>query len=340
MNLTPSEIVETLAQVGVFRITGELLELGLDRESIRSIVEAKASGEVRYLSKDWVVVLSDATVAMNAILRMAGAVTIDKVPYSDVFESVIKMVKWGAVVPYGKEDTKRGKLIAEFFNSEFTSEVVELLCAHAGAPFDRGLIDFSDADRWISPNNERELDLLTKLMGKPERYAPTSWLCRHMESRPSRTALDYTILPAVPYILKEPGLPARLPGIVLDPELIRKSNRQGFVGMVRSQDGRRTLLEYQINEEMVEGNSFNVTPPCKDFVHGDYIEVNTGLGIEYNQYGKDARKFFGLGSVVRRAFPEYASGETAMVILDKFIERFTELLEKGVRARPVQSLAA
>jgi hypothetical protein len=99
-----------------------------------------------------------------------------------------------------------------------------------------------------------------------------------------------------------------------------RSSEETFVCLRYSSCGTRVALEYRVNEEAVEGNSFNVRPEWRHLVDGEFSEINTGKTLKYNMNGKDARKFVGVGVVVRKRYPDYETGQSAFVIIDR-VER-------------------
>ncbi|MCV9964453.1 hypothetical protein OIU34_21420 [Pararhizobium sp. BT-229] len=353
MTQTVSDIAVGLVKSGVFRETW-MAELGLSQDVVAALVAEHFDAPLSAFSSGWFAVVSDNTVAGRTILRIAGAIDDVTVPCDDVAEAIIKMVKYGVMTRGAKRDRKLGEAVAELFTMSPPEDLVMALCAEIGAPVVGGRVDFSMADRAIEPVSLAERDLLVKLSIRPEGHAPTCWLSRRMNSRPSRTTVDYTLLPSVPFILKADKGPARLLGRTVADEELGRGAGETFVGLTHSKCGTRTALEYRVNEEAVEGNSFNVRPEWRKFVHGEFREVNTGKTVKYDQNGRDARKLVGVGKVIRTCYPNYETGESAFVVIDRAAgtatvevgrryspssdNRIADLLENGVSSRAEHSL--
>jgi hypothetical protein len=348
-----NDIAIGLVKSGVFRETW-LAELGLSIDDLAILAEERFTATLTSFSSGWFAVISDDTVAGRTVLRIAGAIDDVTVPCDDVAEAIIKMVKFGVMARGEKRDRKFGEAIAELFTMAPPDDLVEALCQSIGASVVAGRVDFSVADRAIEPVSLSERDLLVKLSIRADGHAPTCWLSRRMNSRPSRTTVDYTILPSVPFVLKAEKGPARLLGRTITEVEFARGAGETFVGLTHSRCGTRTALEYRVNEEAVEGNSFNVRPEWRKFVHGEFVEVNTGKVVKYDQNGRDARKLVGVGKVIRTCYPNYETGESAFVIIDRaagtasievgrryspsFDARITDLLENGVSSRALHPL--
>lgn len=353
MTQTATDIAVALVKSGVFRETW-VAELGLSMDDVSDLAAEHFDMPLAGFSSGWFAVVSDDTVAGRTVLRIAGAIDDVTVPCDDVAEAIIKMVKYGVMTRGAKRDRKLGESVAELFTMAPPEDLVEALCTAIGAPVVGGRVDFSMADRAIEPVSLAERDLLVKLSIRPEGHAPTCWLSRRMNSRPSRTTVDYTLLPSVPFVLKADKGPARLLGRTVADEEFGRSAGETFVGLTHSRCGTRTALEYRVNEEAVEGNSFNVRPEWRKFVHGEFTEVNTGKTVKYDQNGRDARKLVGVGKVIRTCYPNYETGESAFVVIDRaagtatvevgrryspsFDARIAALLENGVTSRAEHSL--
>lgn len=347
------QIAVGLIKSGVFRDIW-MAELGYSMEDAAKVASDIFDASLHSFSSGWHAVISDQTVAGRTVLRIAGAIDDQTVPFNDIAEAIIKMVKFGVMDRNGKRDKALGETIADLFTMAPTDDLISGICSEIGASVMGGRVDFSTVERAILPASKNELDLLIKLSICPGGYAPTCWLSRRMEKRPSRTTVDYTILPSVPFILKANKGPARLLGRVIDEEDVGRSAGETFVGLKHSKCGSRTALEYRINEEAVEGNSFNVRPEWRNFVHGEFLEVNTGKTVKYDRNGRDARKFVGIGKVIRNCYPNYETGESAIVIVDRiagtasievgrryspsFDARIVDLLDHGITPRVNLSL--
>ncbi|MDW9481936.1 hypothetical protein GOB57_25125 [Sinorhizobium meliloti] len=346
-------IADGLVKSGVFRETW-LAELGFSIEDIEALAAERFGAPLAAFSSGWFAVVSDDTVAGRTVLRIAGAIDDETVPCNDVSEAIIKMIKYGVMERGAKRDRKLGEAVAELFSMAPPEDLVMALCAAIGAPTIAGRVDFSQAERAVEPISMAERDLLVKLSIRPDGHAPTCWLSRRMNSRPSRTTVDYALLPSVPFVLKADKGPARLLGRTVGEEEFGRSAGETFIGLTHSRCGTRTALEYRVNEEAVEGNSFNVRPEWRKFVHGEFTEVNTGKTVKYDQYGRDARKLVGVGKVIRTCYPNYEAGESAFVIIDRaagtasievgrryspaFDARIADLMENGISPRQSVSL--
>lgn len=346
---SPSTIAAAIAATGVFRAPG-VAAAGIDLEGVMAAAETLYPGKVVGFDDGWFVVLDDDTVAANTVLRVAGAYEVDTIPYADISKSVRKMAAWGDIPGLRKRDAALAAHVMACMDDYPSDAVVAALCAHVGAACGHGQADFTPA-RKIEPKLGNELEMLTLLVGSFTGYASTAWFARHLTRRPSRTSLDYTIVPSIPFLLKEADMPVRLLGSKVPAKAIGRSSAETYVNMRRSPCRNRVVLEYRINEEAVEGNSFNVPPECKAMVDGEFVEVNTGKTIRFDANGKDARKFVGIGVVIRESYPNYTSGETAYVVIDRaqgvasveiglrhhheFEDRVDMLLRQGVTQRPL-----
>lgn len=351
--ITNAQIAVGLVNSGVFRETW-INQLGMTIEEASALALERFEAPLTAFSSGWLAIVSDDTVAGRTVLRIAGAIDDQTVPTADIAESIMKMVKFGVMERGGKRDKKLGELLAEFYDMAPPEDLIVALCQAVGAPARGGRVDFSDADRLVPPVSAAERDLLVKLSIRVEGHAPTCWLSRRMNSRPSRTTVDYTLLPSVPFVLKADKGPARLLGREVSEDEFGRSAGETFVALTRSRCGSRIALEYRVNEEAVEGNSFNVRPEWRDFVHGEFVEINTGKTVKYNRDGRDARKLVGVGKVIRTCYPNYEVGESAFVIIDRvagtasvevgqryndaFDARIADLMENGLSPRQPVSL--
>jgi hypothetical protein len=351
--ITNDQIAVGLVKSGVFRETW-INELGMSLEEASALALDHFDVPLTAFSSGWFAIISDNTVAGRTVLRIAGAIDDQSIPMRDIAESVMKMVKFGVMERGGKRDKKLGEAIGEMFTMALPEDLIVGLCEAIGALAFGGRIDFSDADRLVEPVNAAERDLLIKLSVRIDGHAPTCWLSRRMDSRPSRTTVDYTLLPSVPFVLKADKGPARLLGREISEEEVGRGAGETFISLTHSRCGSRIALEYRVNEEAVEGNSFNVRPEWRDFVNGEFVEVNTGKTVKYNRDGRDARKLVGVGKVIRTCYPNYEVGESAIVIIDRaagtasievghryndaFDTRVADLMENGLSPRYPVSL--
>ena len=304
-----------LVRGGVFR-KAWMDDLGYGPDEASALCVSEFGVEPLAFSGGWNAVVCDDTVAGRTVLRVAGALFRERVPCGDLAEAVIKMVRYGVMESGGKRDAALGKDLAEFFTALPPQDLLIALAVHVGASCLGSHVDFSEAERCIMPT-QLEAEIVNKLVICRDGYAPTSWLSRRLESRPSRTSVDYTILPAVPFLLKADKGPARLLGVRVPENEISRGPSETFVGLTRSPCGNRIAIEYRVNEEAVEGNSFNVRPDWRELVHGTFTEVNTGRIISYDRNGRDARKLIGVGKIIRSAYPDYETGESAIIVIDR-----------------------
>ncbi|MBY3432606.1 hypothetical protein HFN89_00265 [Rhizobium laguerreae] len=331
MTQTSNELAVGLVKSGVFREIW-MADLGLSLEDAAALAADLFDATLTSFTSGWYAIVSDATVAGRTVLRIAGAIDDETVPTADIAEAIIKMVKYGVMERGGKRDRKLGEALAELFTMAPPEDLVTAVCAAIGATASGGRIDFSDVDRLIEPVSIAERDLLIKLSIRAEGHAPTCWLSRRMNSRPSRTTVDYTLLPSVPFVLKAEKGPARLLGRTVSDEELGRGAGETFVALTHSPCRSRVALEYRVNEEAVEGNSFNVRPEWRDFINGQFTEVNTGKTVKYDRDGRDARKLVGVGKVIRTCYPNYEVGESAFVVIDRVAG--TATIEVGQRYLP------
>lgn len=316
-SFAPMTIARSLVRSGLFR-SQSMERLGVAPEFVAELLAEYPAGSVVEFGSGWVAVRHDSTVAMNAMLRIAGALDISPVPLRDVGAAIVKMVEWGCFTVGGKRDGDLGKVVRELYDDHPCRESLSALCAFIDVPVSTdGKADFSRSSRLIHPVNAVEAELLELLSFRPGNSAAASVLARRLVKRPSRTQVDYKIVPSIPFVLREDKGPVRLLGGSVDEVTLVKAAGDTFVGMRRSSDGNAVVMEYKVNEEAVEGNSFNVTPECKSMAHGEFLEVTTGKAIRFNRDGKDARKFVGIGVVIRKLYPDYESSETVYVMLDR-----------------------
>ncbi|WP_327210423.1 hypothetical protein [Rhizobium leguminosarum] len=303
--------IRDLVEIGLFRRPGGAFP-NLDESLLRHASEL-IGAEVVSAGDGWHVVLSDDTACGDALLRIAGAVEDAKIPLADVVEGMLKNVAYG---PRSERTEKlrkaRGKVWAEYFDSLPARAAVVLLCEHVGATVSGDDVDFSTCP-FVVETSTFEKDVLYCLEETPERSMPTSRLCRKLDGYPSRTLVDMK-LAAIPFVLKDKGGAPRIIGAsgmqhVLEPV-------ESFVTLHRSSDGVRVMIEYRLSEETVECNSFNIPADCRSAVHGDFVEITTGVAIRHDMHSRDARKVTGIGPAVRRMFPGYTGKEGGFVLLD------------------------
>lgn len=312
---TNAQIAIGLIKGGVFR-NRWITELCGSVVSAAAMISQYASGDVVSFQNDWVAVLSDESIVGRTVLRLAGAIDDCAIPYNDISESLIKMIRFCDIEHHGKSDAELGKSLVQHFTTRVPDDVITALCEFIGAECKGGSVSFWEATRFIEPVNAIERDLLRVLLMTADGQKTVSWLCRHLDARPTRTHFLYKIYPSIPFVLRRDNMPTRLLG--REPVEDESSKQvETFLGMRHSQCGRRTVLEYRLNEETVESNSFNVRPEIRQFVDGAYTEVNTGVTLKYDINGKDARKFAGVGLCVRKAYPNYANGQSAFIVIDR-----------------------
>lgn len=323
-----ANLLDALMKFGLFsRRAAETA--GVRAEEIDLRLSILPAGSYVETVKGWIAIDDEDNGAVRTAMKIAGALHFVSVPLSDVAKAMIKAMEYGAYKAGEGRNRKVGKMVGDI-HDDFPDEAsCAAVCRYVGATISStGMVDFGPADKWIEPKG-RGADLLSKLLLRSVPVATSSWLSRRMESRPARSTLDFTLLPALPYVLKEKNMPVRLLGVAVPDNERGRNNAETFVGMRLSANGNLVRLEYNLNEEAVEGNSFNVRPDCKELVHGEYVEVRTQSKVWFDMYGKDARKFYGIGVVVRKSYPNYENSETAFVYLDR--KNRMALVDVGLR---------
>ena len=340
-------IFSALLKIGIFNVHA-LNAMGVDCDELQSTLSSLPDQMVFTCEDGWTVVADEKNMAMNTILRIAGALDISPLPIKDISRALMKMMEWGDIGEGKKGKSSVGKYIADNHENFPSNAAVRFLSQAIGADVSGyGTIDYSTSNLFIRPIGV-EKDLLAKLNLTTGGYASISWLSRRLNSRPARTKMDSTIYPSIPFVLRDSKAPVRLVGrnVVVSQ---KKTRGETFVGMRRSKNGSIVALEYNINEETVESNSFNVSPQCRSIIAGVYNEVNTGKSIKFILGRKDCRKFDAVGTVIRKAYPNYENSETAFVVLDrekgiatievglryerKFEDRITCVMENGITPR-------
>jgi hypothetical protein len=264
----------------------------------------------------WGVVLDHQTVAVRTLLRIA-AVTDDRViPYSDIAQAIVKMAEWGPEVSDQTIRTEFGKRWGACLEAYPSSAAVAKIADFVGARLTPKGVDFSTT-RYVIEPSDTELAVLEALEMQYDQCAPTSRLCRLLPGSPSRTKADYSILKAIPFVLKQDREVNRLIGCEPNPLLRSSDDKSSYVSMSRSNDGSRVLLQFIVSEQNVEGNSFNIPPSAREAIHGIYRNLRSKGSIRYNIDGKDARKVTGVGKYIRTVYPNYVDGQVCFIKLDR-----------------------
>lgn len=339
-------IIHDLVSTGVFRLNG--FETTLSASDLEDIAFEEAGGYLHSLADGWHVTNWEDTVAAEVMNRIAGVVD-EPIPVQDVIQSIMKMIACGPLDErVAAVRRKKGREIAECYESEPSYLAMDLLCDIAGVKRVGDKIDFTNCDHPVEPTI-KEKDVLYCLEESPYRSMTMGRLCRKMENKPSRTWVD-GFLETLPFILKNKGEAPRIIGSEGIPEYALDET-ESFVSMTKSSDGKRFMLEFRISEECVESNSFNIPSACRNDIHGLFTEVTTGKPIKHNRESRDARKVTGIGLAIRTLFPAYLGKENAFVIVDHetmqarvevvglyshdkraLVER---MLEEGIRGGPI-----
>lgn len=262
----------------------------------------------------WTVVLNEETAASEAIYRIAAAIELP-VPYMDMAKAITKHII--CLVPKLKES----------FVSFPSETAVDCLVAELGGTITSKGYDLNTMEYVIdmTPDEEKLHGLLLATL---DGNCPAARLVHQFGQSGRRTWFNDHFLPTIPFILHEKGKPVRLVGYEPHPKLHKQDEQGRFVGIEVSKCGTRCLLEFVVSEEAVEGNSFNVPVGAKTAVAGDYIEQASGIPLAFSLARKNARKFSGMGRVIRKLYPEYVAGNTAFLFLDKTAgEAVVELCE-------------
>ena len=343
-----STITAELLKIGMFHDRALPL-LGINPDDMKVHLNDYPSDMIFNCEDGWTVIADENNIAMNTILRIAGALNVSPLPLSDISKSLIKMMSWGKTGTGKVGKQSLGYYIADKHESLPSKSAVKFLSKIIGGDVSGyETADFSTAHTFIRPVGI-EVDLLAKLNLTTHGFAPSSWICRRLDSRPARTTVDGSIVPSIPFVLTSYKSPIRLIGRNIKNLKKNGQKESSFIGMARSKDGKIISLEYKVSAELVEGNSFNISPQCRSNVAGDYREVNTGNKLYFNMDSKDCRKFSGIGPIIRKSYPDYEDTESAFVFLDKenglatveigvrherrFEERCTHIMDNGISSR-------
>lgn len=325
---TGAALAARFASMGIFN-RAAAAAAGLSEAQIEAALSSVPSGDLHETADGWVVITSEAGMAMETVMRIAGALDHAPVPLSDIARAMLKAMSHGKY-PGFRRHPALGRAMSDWHSAYPSNESVAILCRAIGATVDgNDRADFAEAEMIIRPVGV-ELDLLNKLSMRTRGHAPASWLARRLDNRPSRTTVDGYVS-KIPFIIRdEKRQPVRLLGRQVGEGDLARPPRETYVNMRRSRDGRIVALEFNLTEEAVESNSFNIPASLRSVVRGRYHEIGTGTPIVFDDgHGRDARKLFGVGSSIRKAYPNYENGETAFVFLDR--ASGTARIEVGLR---------
>lgn len=279
----------------------DLFKAGVFRTSW--LPEGMGASNMVSTADGWSVVLDPETAASEALYRIADAIDV-VIPYEDLSKAVIKHMIHR--VPSLKE--------------EFVS-YPSLAALTALATF----VDMEVTEKGFNPNTMTEIIEMTDdekrlqglLLATLDGHCAAARLVHQFGWSGRRTQFNDHFLPTVPFIIHDKKLPVKLIGHTAHPKLHNVDDQGRFVGIEISECGNRCLLEFIVSEQAVEGNSFNVSVAAKEAIAGRYEEVQSGIGLSFSLERKNARKFSGMGRVVRNLYPNYIAGQTAWVVLDK-----------------------
>lgn len=281
--------IETLLAAGVFRAAWS--EEAVDHFDVVSLADG------------WCVHLSKDTAAAEAIFRIAGAIDVT-VPFADMAKAVTKHI------------IHRQPVLKDMFESYPSDASLTLLAGEVGATVTAKGIEVNSMEEVIDLTDDEDA-LRSILLATLDGNCPAARLVHLYGKSGKRTWFNDHFLPTIPFIIHEKNQPVRLVGYQPHPKLHKMDDQGRFVGIEIDEDSGRCLLEFVVSEQSVEGNSFNVAVGAKAAVAGSYTEINSGIPISFSLDRKNARKFSGMGRVVRNLYPDYQSGQTAFVVLDR-----------------------
>lgn len=289
----------------------DLLKAGIFRTSW---LEDVKSSNLTSTDDGWSVVLDQNTAAAEALYRIADAIDV-VIPYEDLTKGVLKNIFYK--VPSLKE----------VFTSYPSYNAMKLLAEYVGMSVTQSGFDPNTMSEVIEmTDDERRLHGL--LVATIDGHCAAARLVHQFGWSGKRTRFNDHFLPTVPFVIHEKKQPVKLLGYTPHPKLHNIDDQGRFVGIEISDCETRCLLEFVVSEQSVEGNSFNVSVAAREAVAGNYTEVRSGINMSFSLQRKNARKFSGMGRVVRNLYPKYIAGQTAWVVLDKDRgEAFVELHE-------------
>lgn len=282
-------------------IPADLFKAGLFRTSW--LPEGLGASNMVSLDDGWSVVLDHNTAAAEALYRIADAIDV-VIPYEDLAKGVSKNIFH--LVPSLKEafisypSYEALKKLAEFVGMEVTEKGFN-----------------PNTMREVLPMSDDEQRLQGLLLATLDGHCAAARLVHQFGWSGRRTHFNDHFLPTVPFVIHDKKQPVKLLGYEPHPKLHNVDDQGRFIGIEISECGNRCLLEFIVSEQAVEGNSFNVSVAAKEAVAGRYTEVKSGIDLSFSLERKNARKFSGMGRVVRNLYPEYIAGQTAWVVLDK-----------------------
>lgn len=294
MNETPSPII-------IEGLTSKLAKAGMFRTSW--IPNDELPADASHLPDGWSVVVTKDTVAAEAVYRIAGAIDVP-VPPSDLAKGIVKLI------------ISRFPEFSELYTSYPSRTATDLLAFHLGCGKNKDGYDLNRMSEVIAmtPDEER---LHALLVATIDGCCAAARLVHQFGKTGKRTWFNDHFLPTVPFVIHDKGEPVRLVGHNPHPALHKNADEGRFVGLELSKDGNRCLLEFVVSEQSVEGNSFNVPVSAKAAIAGRYKEIRSKIPLTFSLDRKNARKFSGMGRVVRKLYPRYVAGQVAYVVLDK-----------------------
>lgn len=282
-------------------LPADLFRSGLFRTSW--LPEGFGAANMVTLEDGWSVILDHNTVAAEALYRIADAIDV-VIPYEDLAKGVLKNVFHN--IPSMKD------AYVSYPSFEAMKHLAEFVGMDVG-------------DKTFNPNTMTEVLPMTDdeerlhglLVATLDGHCAAARLVHQFGWSGRRTQFNDHFLPTVPFIIHDKKQPVRLLGHVPHPKLHNADDQGRFIGIETSESGNRCLLEFVVSEQSVEGNSFNVSVAAKEAIAGRYTEVKSGIDLSFSLERKNARKFSGMGRVVRNLYPDYMAGQTAWVVLDK-----------------------
>lgn len=251
----------------------------------------------------WSVIVDPETAASEALFRIADAIDV-VIPYEDLSKAVIKHM------------IHKVPSLKEAYESYPSLAVLTILA---------NSVDMEVTEKGFNPNtmteiiemSDEEKRLQGLLLATLDGHCSAARLVHQFGWSGRRTRFNDHFLPTVPFIIHDKKQPVKLVGHQPHPKLHSVDDQGRFVGIETSECGNRCLLEFIVSEQSVEGNSFNVSVAAKEAIAGRYEEVKSGIPLAFSLERKNARKFSGMGRVVRELYPQYIAGQTAWVVLDK-----------------------
>lgn len=291
--------------IGIFNLENirELFEVS----DLKKYIEEESDYDVKFLIDNWVVINNPESLSSEIIRKIAWYSGKEEIPIDDIRKAI-----YARILYQGKKNTEFSKIMP---SKSSVMALISFLSEDKDFNLQSYKVSLEQITDPIEPDSVSE-ELLYKLESSVDNALSASKLAYRMNKQGQRWKIYEQIVPMSGFAINDDKL-IRLVGTVPNPKYHKSDTNQAFIDRKQSNDGNIQILQYQLNNEIVECNSFNIPIGLKKFIEGTYTDITTGRKIGLDCDDEKARKIIGVGPIVRKLFEYYVEGQILVMVINK-----------------------